>query len=552
MLRAFWGAVSAAIVFGSSSAHAAIATFECTPGGSGTHTLWAPANDMDAVELTIAAGAKVNVTATLSDPLESGSLSLSPGGTVLAFPSATGVISGPLSATNLMLQTIDGAVTVTLACDTGDGATASTSSSAWVARNQTHQNLVNLVTQYSNGYWMHTYGTQLYDESAGYIDDFRDLDLSVAERDELLETAIGNYYLEYLRYKAGLEKSLRRTDLTPQQRAEMTRELEGATRDLDTIRADWEQARRYNAALGYGVAGGQSTSALRAIDTAAGVADPVSATFNVLGYGPTGGFEGSALLAEGDRWKLVASGVGAISQTDSAAGGGSSVSGRGTINLITSPARNLGIGVALSLGATSETGGSIEDRANHYAADLVASYRLGRNLVATGSLGYELTDHDFTRAGATGSGLSHLTTAALGLSGDYRMPDFTLTPSLDVAFTHESQAAVTLSDATNVEGFRRTSGKVTIGGQISHTYDVEGAASVMAVTPRLGLDGSVSLSQTRNDAGTQTASTTLGIGVTAGIDVELESGLDLGLKSRISRSGGTTGASLTGSISASF
>src|SRR5690606_3797034 len=86
--------------------------------------------------------------------------------------------------------------------------------------------------------------------------------------------------------------------------------------------------------------------AVAAINRAVGD-DFVNGTFNMLGYGPSGQFDSSAVLAQGRNWKLIASAFGAISQTSLATGDIRSLSGRGTINLITSPSAGLGLGLVL-------------------------------------------------------------------------------------------------------------------------------------------------------------------------------------------------------------
>src|SRR5690606_17020399 len=94
-----------------------------------------------------------------------------------------------------------------------------------------------------------------------------------------------------------------------------------------------------------------NSTAVNAINRAAGAADVVQGSFNVLGYGPTGGFSSSATLARGQNWLLEASAFGAISQTDASAGDTVSISGRGTINLVGSLAPNLAAGLSLGIGA---------------------------------------------------------------------------------------------------------------------------------------------------------------------------------------------------------
>lgn len=174
--------------------------------------------------------------------------------------------------------------------------------------------------------------------------------------------------------------------------------------EQDLLEAEAHFQNSQGGALGYAAA--PTSSAVAAINRAAGDSF-VQGTFNALGYGPNGRFDTSAELARGDNWRIVASANGAISQTSLAVGNTNSISGRGTINLVVSPATNLGLGLALGLGATSEDGAGLDDTAYHYSATGTASYMLAPNLTTRGTLGYELTSHNYTVGAATGNSMSH-------------------------------------------------------------------------------------------------------------------------------------------------
>lgn len=109
-----------------------------------------------------------------------------------------------------------------------------------------------------------------------------------------------------------------------------------------------------------------------------------------------------------------------------------------------------------------------------------------------------------------------------------------------------------MSDGSTLAGFDRTTGRVTIGGALSRDLRWDTANSTIIVTPSLGADTSLSFTDKTTTTGVSTTSTLLGLGITAGVAFQLESGLDLSLSGRLTRAGETTGASLTGSMSAGF
>jgi hypothetical protein len=138
------------------------------------------------------------------------------------------------------------------------------------------------------------------------------------------------------------------------------------------------------------------------------------------------------------------------------------------------------------------------------------------------------------------------------MEGKVEMNDLTLTPTLGVEVVRENAAAVTLSDGTTLDGFDRTTGKFTIGGALSRDFLWDTQDSTVVVTPSLGADTSLSFTDKKTSAGVSSSSTLLGLGLTAGLAFELESGLDLSVSARVTHAGNTTGAGLTGSLSAGF
>jgi hypothetical protein len=567
MRRFLVSAVSAAGLFAlSGTAAMAAAGFDCTVGGSGTYTLNATAGGSDHVVLTNEAGAKISVAASVGNPAESGSLFFSPGSTVLTFPTGTSAqISDAVSGVNLMLLANDGPVTVTLTCNPGAPAPAATPSepspatSTNMVREAAKVNFADIARRLSD----EAHGGGWSEKSARhdiYHDALREFAITFMGRDPdffdaILASEFRNSYTGILNVLAAdAEEIYGRSDLTGPQKAAL---FGGKARIFESIERQFLQANPQFAGISpsvnmYAAVPAINSTAVNAINRAAGAADVVQGSFNVLGYGPTGGFSSSATLARGQNWLLEASAFGAISQTDASAGDTVSISGRGTINLVGSLAPNVTAGLSLGIGATSEDGPVVDDAASHYAVDAMLAYRLAPNLTMNGNLGYELTNHNYSNSTGKGSVLSHLYSAGWGMEGKVNMNDLTLTPTLGVEVVRENAAAVTLSDGTTLDGFDRTTGKFTIGGALSRDFLWDTQDSTVVVTPSLGADTSLSFTDKKTSAGVSSSSTLLGLGLTAGLAFELESGLDLSVSARVTHAGNTTGAGLTGSLSAGF
>lgn len=313
---------------------------------------------------------------------------------------------------------------------------------------------------------------------------------------------------------------------------------------------DYEVARSANTRAYWGAP--EPTSAEQAINRAVAASNVVQSSFNLLGYGPAGGFESEVLLASGENWEVSASVVGAVSQTDFAAGAQRSLSGRGTINIVGGLAPGLAAGLGLGFGVTSDDGATLDDQAQHFVADLLMSYAVTPSLSLDGGVGLEITNHNYTQGAGAGSGLSYLYSGNVGLSGSMDVGAFAFAPSIKLSSSHASQQAITLSNGTVVPGFEKTSGTVTAGGVISHSYVVSGANSAMLVTPSLGADLQLTLAHLVPTSGATTTTWSVGAGATAGIGMEFEGGLNLDFSARVSRTGDTTGASLSGKVGAAF
>lgn len=544
----FFGAGSIAIA-------APAPVLNCAPGSSASTVISVAANDIASLELTNEAGSSVGFYATLASNSTTGILEISGGARILGFPATTSkVVSdvmGPM--TFLMLHSTNEPVSVTVVCNPGSKigdalaqSVGTDATSLSMVRESSHRQLLDLVHQTLN--FTRLLSSKSFDDEVAVI---QNMTGSQASREAVLDDVFGyeifinatmlGYYLDILK---SLEPSDPKwhgaNDAVVKQRARLT-----------GIMDKLEQARTLNQQFAYSATTPQS-AAVSAIDRAAGAANTVQNTFNLLGYGPTGGFEGNAVLGRGDNWIVTASAVGAISQGRIAGGDLNSLSGRGTLNIITNLAPGLGVGLGLGVGATSAKAGGLDDQSYQFAADFLVAYELSRFLSLTGGVGYELSAHNYTQAGATGSVSSHLFSADIGLSGRTNFAEFTLTPSFDVGFSHESQAAVTLTDGAIINGFERTGGKATVGAKFSQVHFILTGTGAYSVEPVVGLDANLSLAHVTPTGGASSTSVGLGAGVSAGVNLGFDGGLKASLMTRLSRSGETTGASVTGKLSASF
>lgn len=541
-------------------------SLDCTAGSIASEVVTLPAYDFTTIVFSNGAGSSASFSATLSYPASGGGLEISGGTTILIFSSKlTETITTPVAAgTFLILETAGADVTLTMVCNPGSGAAQTVSdlgqnpaTSAAIVRDSVPTFLKNFVRRASSGKEI---TVQQYQEKIQFAVDRLGMDESLLE--EMLNDSRFSYNVfnniawlmsyqnefpasglitgaddvaTYPEYVINHLNKLKDEEIKFSQRGPMT---------VD----DLARRRRYS----YFADAGSTSSAVAAIDESMGIDDIVQGSFNMLGYGPMGRFSGDAVLGEGENWWVIASANGAISQTSGATGDSRSISGRGTINIVTSLTPNLGAGLAFSLGATSDTSPGMDDRAYHYAANGVLSYRLSSVLTMTGQLGYELTSHNYDNGVGTGSGISHYYNVGVGLEGDVDMVEFKLTPRLDVELVHESAGSVTLSDATVLDGFDRTTGKAIVGGQVSRDYYWMTGDSEIIVTPSLGADASLSHSQKTTAAGVASLSTGLGVGLSAGVGFGFEGGLDISLSTRVTRAGDTTGASLTGGVGGNF
>jgi|GEM_PF-3940609 hypothetical protein len=564
-------AISAALIFASTGAALAAPPEQlfCAAGVSGSKTFSVTAGDTASLEISNEAGSTIALSASLSNPAGTGFAGFSGGAKLMTFPGqTTATITAAYSAlTFLWLESPDSNVTVTATCNPASAADQSVSeqgqnpaSSTSVVRSEARDHFNGIVEKF------------LFDETyyirsgdwGSYITAHIDFAVSFLGKDRSLVEAMfavdnENVYLYHLkqavRIASGIQWNNNLAD-SPLAYGSFLKHTEAMEElEQEFLKSDLGgsvSSVRVAGVNAYAGSQASSSSAVSAINHVAGASDIVQGSFNLLGYGPTGGFSGSAVLGRGDNWLVEASAFGAISQSNAASGGTVSISGRGTINLVGSLAPNLAAGLSLGIGATSEDGPVVDDAASHYAVDAMLAYRLAPNLSMSGNLGYELTSHNYSNSTGKGSVLSHLYSAGWGIEGKVEMNEFTLTPKLGVDVVRENAAAVTLSDGTTLAGFDRTTGKVTVGGVLSRDFLWDAQNSTIVVTPSLGADTSLSFTEKKTTAGVSSSSTLLGLGLTAGLAFALESGLDLSLSGRLTHAGNTTGAGLTGSLSAGF
>jgi hypothetical protein len=564
-------AISAALIFASTGAALAAPPEQlfCAAGVSGSKTFSVTAGDTASLEISNEAGSTIALSASLSNPAGTGFAGFSGGAKLMTFPGqTTATITAAYSAlTFLWLESPDSNVTVTATCNPASAADQSVSeqgqnpaSSTSVVRSEARDHFNGIVEKF------------LFDETyyirsgdwGSYITAHIDFAVSFLGKDRSLVEAMfavdnENVYLYHLkqavRIASGIQWNNNLAD-SPLAYGSFLKHTEAMEElEQEFLKSDLGgsvSSVRVAGVNAYAGSQASSSSAVSAINHVAGASDIVQGSFNLLGYGPTGGFSGSAVLGRGDNWLVEASAFGAISQSNAASGGTVSISGRGTINLVGSLAPNLAAGLSLGIGATSEDGPVVDDAASHYAVDAMLAYRLAPNLTMSGNLGYELTNHNYSNSTGKGSVLSHLYSAGWGMEGKVNMNDLTLTPTLGVEVVRENAAAVTLSDGTTLDGFDRTTGKFTIGGALSRDFLWDTQDSTVVVTPSLGADTSLSFTDKKTSAGVSSSSTLLGLGLTAGLAFELESGLDLSVSARVTHAGNTTGAGLTGSLSAGF
>jgi hypothetical protein len=564
-------AVSAAFVtLPIGGVQAASVDLACTAGSTGSTTFNAASGDTKTYSVSNAAGSTISFTATLTNSAGTGRLHQSGGSDILTFPSnLSAKISTELAdPTWFVLEASGTDVTVSVVCNPGGAQSTSeaagdSASSTSIVRQVTQETLRDLASQL-------LVTTQLHDAnlaSGEYTEQHRtaafDFAVTFLGRDRslvegILSSSKGSDYalLLFLAAKYADEiykSSLSSSRITYALFLNLMRVVESVENSF--LRENPDIASRSapvaNASSAYFDFPSDS-SAVAAINRAAGASKVVEGSFNVLGYGPNGGFSGDAVLGRGDNWVVGASVVGAISQADASAGGAKSVSGRGTINFVGALAPNLVAGLGLSIGATSEQGSFVDDAAYHYAANALVTHSLAPSLSMSGRVGYELTNHNYSRGTAKGDAFSHLFSAGLGIKGDVDMAAFMLTPTLDVDLVHERSDAVTLSDGTALTGFDRTTGKATVGGTVSRDYLWDTQTGFIVITPSVGADASLSLTGKTTTAGVSSSSVDYGLGLSAGVGFAYQSGLELSLSTRVVRSRDTLGASVRGTLSSLF
>lgn len=532
---------------------AAPPTLVCTPGSSGSESISVKAGAIfESVQVTNAAGSTVGIHATLTNPAGTGSLHYSLGTKVLTFPTVTSTtITTPLSAEFLLVESPDSDVMVTLTCNPSSTTSqifeeiaGNPSTSLAMVREQAQRILIKSVRKYTSSTMVASYK---YDHI------FNVLDMWLYTEEERLivlnivyEEALNNLLKKRRHYLLGVRRPGISSDLL----VEYYSEIEKLDAQIEQLAVDYDAARMVNTRAYW--AGAETTSAEMAISRAVAASDVMRNSFSLLGYGPTGGFESDVLLASGDNWEISASIVGAVSQTDFAAGAQRSLSGRGTINIVGELAPSLAAGLGLGFGVTSQDGQTLDDHSQHYAADLIISYQLAPRLSLDGGVNFEITNHNYTQGAGSGSGLSYLYGGNIGLGGSTELGEFTFSPTVNLAVDRATQQAITLSDGAIMPGFEETSGTASVGGEFSRQYTVAASSGPIIIEPRVGLDASLTLAHTIPTTGAASTAWSLGAGVSAGVGVKFLDGLNLDLGARLSRTGETIGASATGKVGATF
>lgn len=522
----------------------------CDIGSTDEITFTVAANSADTVEVSNTSGSTIGIYAAFADPDSvSGSVSISGGATLITFPSnSSATITHALpSPTYILIQPFGSDVTVQLTCNPGSGSgniLQSTTGAAAYASNMTRQQQRDALFNTLSG--LDNVKKRDADHASGLYG------LSEAEREQLIVSALGAQIYGFMDLLAYLYTIDPDSESNPfGSRALLERYIKFIEGCVQSLIGNYESTLVLNSLFAYAPQLRPASSALDAIDNAAG-SNVVSHTFNLLGYGANGGVGSGAVISSGNDWSVSTHTSAAISQTRQAGGSVDAASGRTSINAVGSLNETTAMGLGVTVGATSEWGQAVSNMAWHYGLDVLVMHSIAPNLTLTGGVGYELTSHNLTEAGGTGSVSSNLYTANIGLTGSTRWRQYKLTPTFEVAVDHENMASVTLPGGTVVPGFERTTGRATVGTQISEMYVLTGENGIMVVTPRAGADASLSLSHREETGRTATTSFGYGLGLSGGVELAFESGLVFDLTTRVNASADTIGASVTGKLTGKF